>query len=155
MQISIPVAWLFLPVTLPVKLVRLILAGVTAVVISPATFIGCLEYEGPDTVIGYSRKYEVLSRETHKDTSLMTWIARKVKVRPGLIGSIAGYRATELELWTSPSGIAQPFIAPSGEPADKRLVSGVTKAVDSLQKKKELQKTIAYNQGLVAKAQAE
>ncbi len=97
-KITIPLSVIFFPITLPIALMRIVVAGVVAVIISPVTFIhGATGRFKKYEWFGYARKYTILET-TQYDQSYIYYV-QSVRVRPGIIPSIAGAKPKIEMLW--------------------------------------------------------
>ncbi len=103
-KISIPLSLIFFPITLPIALVRLVIAGVVAVIISPTSLYTLLRRS--DNTFGYTRKYTVSETRTLKKAiaqdgkGFIPYQVQEVHLHPGLIRRIAGAKPKTEKLWS-------------------------------------------------------
>ncbi len=127
MKITIPLSVVFFPITLPIALIRIAIAGVVAVIISPISLytFGTATSEFEST-FGYARKYTILKtkemKKKKRDNGTLRYRVDEVRVRPGVIPYIAGAKPKIVKLWTNinPLGTALlPFIENGPTPSNR------------------------------------
>lgn len=147
--VSIPVSYIFFPITLPIALLRLVVAGVAAAVISPVSLITYLRarLNQFESVFGYARKYQVLKTEKNKRRESNQYLYRiqEVLVRPGFIAALAGAKShTHTILTRSDLSFGDKFLK-DGSEAPSRLVAGVSNILLEKESQEYREKTIKSN----------
>lgn len=140
-KITIPVSYIFFPITFPIRLVRLALAGVLAVVLSPMTFMEAIYTARrtikPDAPFGYRRKYEILDTE-YKSFSRGSLNSHRnyfkiheVLITPGFLVRLGGAKPNLLTLWMGDGA----FLT-DGSDIPSRIYNGVKKVIRTQEEKK-------------------
>ncbi len=154
--VSIPVSVIFFPITLPIALLRLVVAGVTAAVISPVSLITYLNSEVNqfESAFGYARKYKILKTETRRTTPGDTsFRIREVLVRPGFISALAGAKSRTHTLLNRTGtdgygGYGATFLK-DGSEVSPRLKAGVANFLSVKESQRSREKWIKSNLNVV------
>ena len=115
MTINIPVFWALFPITFPILLVRVLLATICAIIVSPITFVTWLNETDASLGFGWKASYKVLNRvqKEHKNYSGIT--VREVLIYAGWILRIVGIRSQEVKIYTLGVGISSTWCYSNGE----------------------------------------
>ena len=101
MTLKIKLVWLLFPITLPLLVLRGILAGITAVLIAPISIISLFPNKDINEAWGWATKYTTLLYEAKHVRSKtagegVTMAAyRRIRVSPSLLGRISGFQPSK------------------------------------------------------------
>ncbi len=86
MTISIPLSFIFFPITIPILLVRIVVASICTIVFFPVPTTG--------SVRGWKTNYKILSKQQHGQDTV-----REVLITPGWIPRIGGLSSQLVTIW--------------------------------------------------------